>query len=1704
MDYNKDLILWPDLSGYGIVLGSLKLPSGEERLVLIDESGRFEKIAPRIGFVKTRWDGVYSRNGGKINASQLMAVFPRVKTVRLSRDEIRRSVARRIIRKTEESEAGLSMDAAMKQSRFLGLNHIGQEVFEGEGGRFIRNLDAGGNVLLEKDDTPALFLRAPDDQSLRLCAEGLIHEIMAGRILRSDNLTRFLNAVYPDRGLLTDGHDQPEVLNKVNAAIESAIINRLAKEASIPDRHAFGVALRLHEGQPVRFQSDGELMTPAPIGVVMQKLLGEGASATDAIIYDNSEQQNHAFLLQNGKIVGKKEVFGSLSRLDVRADLPRFALVGAFAKKTPREVEVSGLRTYRADHLAVVEALRARADDGRAVFAITAEKAGKAEGSFRRLIDWVGRRYKIDAIVDIDSNLIGVASKSATRLIVIDKKLAAENNEWGTRYATTIPVISDYESLWSWSDHVLDREIEEGVEHIAGKHEENLYQAPYIPASVISDPTTMVPRNLVAPTRRALTRVEDIRGTVDEFVSRELQWSLDEMQQYLAAEQVDAVALALDANMRGRGFIEADQTGMGKGRVLAALARHARLNGKPVVFITEKSNLIQDFYRDIEDIGSLNLFRNPLILNSDATAFDSNGEKIAKPSNKATVETVVDSGEYPRQYDIIMGTYTQFNRDITKPSPINDQGRRDPLLDPLAIRRARWLPKACEGALVLLDESHNAAGMESNIGDLFNQCVQNACDVVYSSATFARGARNMGIYKRVFPNTVDTNELPQVLSKGGEPLQEIMSSMLAEDGCMIRREHDLSEIDFIMEEADAYLERNTELSDRLAEIMAAMCYVSGEVNEIVGALRDEVKQHLLQANSQAKAQGNAVGKASMGYTYTHFGSKLFNLTRTFMMSMTADYAADKAIQALNEGRKPVIVFENTMESILKRAVEEVIDPALVDDNGNEIEVDSIEGVEDGGYLDRAIADAKEAEDRDVKEMLVNRKITFRDVLYMAANKLFDVKEFKVDKGKYKVKTKQIKVDPSLQEAYASMIKMIDEMPDVYASPLDVIKEKIEAAGYSIGEISGRGLSLKVDGERSLLSPAAVGIRNQVISKFNNGAIDSLLLSRAGAAGISLHASEKFLDQRRREMIEFQASMDVLQRVQFFGRVNRRGQVCPPVIRMISTGLPGQNRLMMLQNQRLREMSANITSNRENSGLNETIPDFLNKLGNEVCYRFLENNPKVGQVLDIDMVDLESDFYKAHPTFFADKLTARIVMLPVLEQNRAYMEIISEFKALVRELEAKGENPLRAHEFDIKATIVSRDIFEPALPGAESVFSAPIYQTKIEWQEKVHPIKSSEVLREIVSGVKDLSDKINHLTYLHNNPRMSFWRQKSFDLEKSIDFPPFDHAKPLVGLRQILDQRRLSLLNNVTSKKYPSVVEAMASSEENPVKNLANRLNFLSDVMTRLAPGSWVKGIKTWDGEFDAVVVGITPPIAGGEHLLGGYDLKLRVPGKSRMFYCTLNEAYNQNYEILRPRVGEDFFVFDDAEPGSHQREKTVLDGNMFRAVQMAVDQGSGLSSVFTDNQGLRQRCVAFPSGVTPQNQFMVKLDNAEMVNEFWIRYGSQKTAIHSKAYKKMGEVDWSLRMQHHRIVLSIPGNKKTMDMVASDASLTSLIGKPRGSRIEKLAVISSTDVKALLDILMKAPYSLKFFANPRYRAEIHSLREEMTEKSQATKAFSNC
>lgn len=104
---------------------------------------------------------------------------------------------------------------------------------------------------------------------------------------------------------------------------------------------------------------------------------------------------------------------------------------------------------------------------------------------------------------------------------------------------------------------------------------EEVLQVPYFPQSIADSVGSLVPSNLRTATTDALTQLEQRVGDLDEYVARELEYGTPEnLRQHFSAEQIDALALAIDnldrglEQEQGKGFILGDQTGIGKGRVV--------------------------------------------------------------------------------------------------------------------------------------------------------------------------------------------------------------------------------------------------------------------------------------------------------------------------------------------------------------------------------------------------------------------------------------------------------------------------------------------------------------------------------------------------------------------------------------------------------------------------------------------------------------------------------------------------------------------------------------------------------------------------------------------------------------------------------------------------------------------------------------------------------------------------------------------------------------------------------------------------------------------------------------------------------------------------------------------------------------------------------------------------------------------------------
>jgi hypothetical protein len=118
------------------------------------------------------------------------------------------------------------------------------------------------------------------------------------------------------------------------------------------------------------------------------------------------------------------------------------------------------------------------------------------------------------------------------------------------------------------------------------KPTETEFQTGYEPQSSLSSLETLLPKNHVDAVRRSLEAVQEKYGDIDKFVAKELGFTPSQLADAFAAEQVDALALAIANHKIGEAFIIGDQTGVGKGRAAAGMIRYAQRQGLLPVFVT--------------------------------------------------------------------------------------------------------------------------------------------------------------------------------------------------------------------------------------------------------------------------------------------------------------------------------------------------------------------------------------------------------------------------------------------------------------------------------------------------------------------------------------------------------------------------------------------------------------------------------------------------------------------------------------------------------------------------------------------------------------------------------------------------------------------------------------------------------------------------------------------------------------------------------------------------------------------------------------------------------------------------------------------------------------------------------------------------------------------------------------------------------------
>lgn len=875
---------------------------------------------------------------------------------------------------------------------------------------------------------------------------------------------------------------------------------------------------------------------------------------------------------------------------------------------------------------------------------------------------------------------------------------------------------------------------ESGVRHGSGHIQQSLENTPkeekkqslttekvkYQPHSAAYSIGAVVP----ARQKEALDNVLNKLGDADQYLVDNLGYNdKEDLYAHLAAEQIDAVALGLKQMEKGNGFIIGDQTGIGKGRQAASIIRYAVKQGRIPISFTQKANLFSDTYRDLNDIGSPELRPFILASSNEGNIKVNYDEEVKGPDGKTTtvrkqkvvykvpsktetervLKYISENGKLPEGYDYILTTYSQIRNGLEEfkggkwkakkkvtATDRNSQMKRD------AIKRI------AENSVFILDESHDAAGEGS--GSAFIQDVlPKVKGVTFLSATYAKTPDAMKLYalktdlgsknKEEGENGDASWKVLNAIKKGGAVFQEIMSQALIKSGQMIRRERDMTGVTI---DWNPLTENEVEIQgqrDKFDNIF-------GIFNDILDFQRTYVDAKLGQMSDDlALIQGSAdhtPGTKDMGIGNVTFASKAYNVVQQALFSIKAEKVADYAIEAIKNGEKPVIAVNNTMGSMIDEY------PMGVEMDMPDLNSTLMKGLE--GIL-------RYTEKNDMGDQ-VNSTLRVEELGEEAVARYNEIKQ-----------------------------KIASVSSGLSISPIDVIKHRLEEAGYKVGELTGRNTEMVYTEDGKVIRKNRTDKnKNALADRFNNGDLDALILNRSAAAGISLHASSKYKDQRQRTMIFAQMQGNINDEVQIRGRIDRTGQVRRGKYVYLVSAIPAEQRLMMMFKNKLKSLDANTTSSQKSKFNEVDVQDFTNKYGDEIVLQYMAQHPeyynKLADPLGWGFMEYARDGLsigelkygmKPNITSPAYEVMKRLTLLPVKEQEVVLKDISDSYSQKIKQLNDMGMNDLEMTDMPLEAKTLKREVWkEGSDPNGDNAFADNTYIETVEMNVLKKPMKAEEV------------------------------------------------------------------------------------------------------------------------------------------------------------------------------------------------------------------------------------------------------------------------------------------------------------------------------------------------------------------------------------------
>ncbi len=1020
-------------------------------------------------------------------------------------------------------------------------------------------------------------------------------------------------------------------------------------------------------------------------------------------------------------------------------------------------------------------------------------------------------------------------------------------------------------------------------------------QVPYMPKSRGISTQTLIPCNMASAAQVALDRFEQQHGNIDEYLATRLGYaSVAELHHYFSAEQVDASALAISNIEREAGFITGDQTGIGKGRICASIMRYAQQQGKIPLFVTKDKPLYADMMRDVADIG-MGRFR-PFITDSNIEIPLANGGvlKTGRTSQQDNEMLEMMRSGRVNHYHAIFTTYSQ----------LQTVGKKEPL-------RRDFLRALAPNAILILDEAHQAGGSQNgwkesgppDRAEFVRELVDLSAGVFYSSATYAKRPDVMDLYARRTDLRLGVSNmatLETLLTRGGVPLQQIVASKFVASGQMLRRERSYEGIGFEAKVVPV----DREVADQFSAAMRA-------IKDFDRVKQKALKEISKQLKQEAKQLGEDGAVGEVGAKSTNFTSLMHNCIEQGLLAQKAEATVEAAIESLQSGQKPVITVANTMGSFIQSYAE--------------------------------LNDLKQGD-------TVN--LSFGDLLerYLERSRDVTVRDYRGEMNRYRLSDQQLGI--AAVNAYEDALECIrsSDFSGIPISPIDYIEQQLERAGYRITEVTGRkaGIDYAADGSMTYKvrpdQETTARAKIDAVARFNAGDVDVILLNCSGSTGISLHASEKFADQRPRHMIVAQAERDINVFMQMLGRVHRTGQVVLPSYTLLMGDIPAEKRPGAILCRKLATLNANTTAARETDISISNVVDFMNPYGEQVIAELLLDDPELNAQLDFPTAQAEND---TSDIALIKKVTGRIPLLPIAAQEEVYTLIETEYQELVDQARAMGENILEADQLDLDARPLARMAVIPDDSQIQSEFTGGVFLEVVDAKSQTKPLTQLQAVNAMreelgLEAVKTLAE--------HDRDRVGEIAQ----------------AKMTEAIAQL----------HTTTQQYRQDMVARKEEESAIVKfneKLDQQLQQVTRVLEEYPPGTPIRlATPINQSIFYGVVAGIDQKRRSGSPAApNSWKIRILVADSARQVTVPLSKFNSGREGSVTANVqtedwfGNEVYSLFDQQQATARINRQIFTGNLIKAFEK---YPNGKLINYTDDQGTVRQGLMMPKGFDIQEE----------------------------------------------------------------------------------------------------------------------------------------